>query len=94
MDCDDPNKELGNIQKEKDTPIISLHVLTGTTGYHNMRVHEKIKNQLVNILVNTGSTYNFMKLQSVQSFIVIIDNEDKLRAQQRCLGLSWEVQGL
>ena len=49
MDCEDHLDELGNNQKEEPIPVISLHALIGTTGYHTMRVQGKIKNQLVNI---------------------------------------------
>ena len=56
LDCEDHLQESNISPKEEDTPTISLHALTGTTGYHTMRVQAKIKNQLINILIDTGST--------------------------------------
>ena len=104
LDCEDSLNESVNVMKEEESPVISLHALTGMTGYHTMRVQGKIKNQLVSILVDTGSTDNFIdqqlvrkigvKLQVINSFTVTVANGDKLKAQFECPGLSWEVQGL
>ena len=101
LDCED---SIATDQKVEESPVISLHALTGTTDYHTMRVQGKIKNQLVNILVDTGSTHNFVdqqmvkqlgvKLKTIQSFMVTVANGDKLQAQQGCPNLTWEVQGI
>ena len=69
-----------------------------------MRVQGKIKNQLVSILEDSGSTHNFVdhmviknsweKLQSTNSLTLIVANGEKLKVQEWCPGLTWEVQGL
>ena len=41
-------------------PVISLHALLGTEGSQTMRIQGVIKNHKVIILVDTGSTYNFI----------------------------------
>ena len=78
--------------------------MIGTTDYKTMRVQGKIKNQLISILIDTGSTHNFVdqevvkklrvRLKNIQSFMVTVANSDKLKAQQRCPSLTWEVQGI
>ena len=104
LDCEEPSEEGVVVQKEEDSPVISLHALFGTTGYNTMRMQGQIRNQLVNILIDSGSTHNFVdpkviknagiKLQPVNSFTVTVANGDKLRVQQCCSGLCWEAQGL
>ena len=104
LDCEETSEEGVVVQKEEDSPVISLHALFGTTGYNTMRMQGQIRNQLVNILIDSGSTHNFVdpkviknagiKLQPVNSFTVTVANGDKLRVQQCCPGLCWEAQGL
>ena len=59
LDCEEPLGVAGVVPKEDDRLVISLHALIGTVGYNTIRVQGKIKNQLVSILVDTGSTHNF-----------------------------------
>ena len=82
----------------EDNLVISLHALIGINGYHTMRVQGKIKNQLVSILVDTGSTHNFVdqkivkkagvKLHSVNGMTITVANGEKLLAQEWCTGLT------
>ena len=78
-------------QKTEEAPVISLHALTGITDYNTMRVKGKIKNQLINILIDTGSTHNFVdqlvvkklgvRLKNTHSFMVTVANGDKIKTQ-------------
>ena len=84
--------------------MISLYALIRKNGYHTMRVEGKIRNQLVSILVDIGSTHNFVdqkvvknievKLQSVTGLTVTVANGEKLKADEWCTSLTWKVQGL
>ena len=47
-------------QSDIDSPIISLHVLTGTEGCQTMRVLGKIKRQSVVMLIDSSGTNNFI----------------------------------
>ena len=58
IDCSDSMEELG--QNVGDQPTISLHALIGTNDYQTMRMQGKIKNQCLIMLVDTGSTHNFI----------------------------------
>ena len=103
LDCEDSTDVVASAPNEENNPVISLHALTGTTAYQTMRVQGKIKNQLISILVDTGSTHNFVdqqaikrtgaRLHDVPSFIVTVANGDKLQVQKGCSDLIWEVQG-
>ena len=86
------------MQKEEERPVISLYALIKTSDYHTMRVQGRIKNQLVSILINTGSTHNFMdvkvvktvgeRLQCVNSLTVTMANRESLKVQELCPGLT------
>ena len=105
MDCVEHMEEMEAAAKEEEVrPVISLHAMLGTNGYQTMRLHGKIKNQLVNFLVDTGSTHNFLDhsvvkrtechSQDVGSLIITVANGEQLKAQEICPNLHWEVQGL
>ena len=104
LDCLNSLEKVEDVQKEKDMPIISLHALIGTKGYQTMRVQGLVKNQLVNVLIDTDNTHNFMdgkvikavgeKLHSINNFTITVANGEKFQVQDWCLGLTWEVQGL
>ena len=76
---------------ESDKPVISLYALFRTKGYQTMRVQRRIKNQTVVILVDTGSTHNFMdqavvkqvgwNLHIITNMTMTVANGERLRAQ-------------
>ena len=49
-----------NENMEGNGPMISLNALWGTEGHQTMRLFEKIKKQSLLILVDFGSTHNFI----------------------------------
>ena len=56
-------KTLADIKEDKEEdqqPIISLHAILGTGDSQTMRLQGKIKNTQLIILVDSGSTHNFM----------------------------------
>ena len=46
---------------------ISLHALVGTEGHQTMRIIGKIKNQTMIVLVDSGSSHNFINQKLVKS---------------------------
>ena len=83
---------------------ISLQAYWGTDSCNTMRMQGKIKNQSIIVLVDTGSTHNFMdstiakrlgcRLHHIQGLHVTVANGDTVRVQEACQGLSWTVQGI
>jgi predicted aspartyl protease len=79
-------------------PQISLNALEGTIGFHTMKV---IGKQVLHILVDSGSTYNFLnsslahKLQNNLTTITPITiqaaNGGKMSCTLVCKGLKWEI---
>ena len=103
-DCVESLEEVaGEQSNEGERPIISLHALVGTDGYQTMRLQGRIKNHKVIILVDTGSTHNFVdsavirrgcwSLQSIPHISVTVANGEKLQVQEMCAGLTVEIQG-
>ncbi|OMO81357.1 Retrotransposon gag protein [Corchorus olitorius] len=85
-------------------PIITLHALLGATGPQTMRVAGKIKNQWIMILIDTGSTHNFINTAVAKRLgcatlpmshvPVTVANGEALTCKEMCRQLKWEVQGL
>ena len=104
QDCMDSMEE-GEHKEDSEviSPTISLHALLGVEGCQTMRIMGKIKNQTLVMLVDSGSTHNFMdqtvarKLKCATRVIagvpVTIANGDTLKAQKICEGIKWEAQG-
>ena len=60
LDCIDHVEGVEDVEGEEDGPVISLHALISAAGYQTMKVQGKIKNKLVSILIDIGSTHNFV----------------------------------
>ena len=61
MDCVESQDEIPlNEGLECSSPVISLNALWGTEGCQTMRLFGKVKKQSLLILVDSGSTYNFI----------------------------------
>ena len=105
VDCRD--KLTGEMQKEGDedsSPVISLHALMGTEGCQTMRVMGRIKKQNLVVLIDSGSTHNFLDqtvvkrlkctTKSIVGVKVTVANGDALKAHELCELVQWESQGL
>ena len=81
-----------------------MHALIRTEGHQTMHMYGKIKNQLLVILVDSGSTNNFLDqstakrvkcaTQSIRGLKVTVANGEVLETQEVCKEVQWEVQGL
>lgn len=65
--CDEIDKEVELIQSDFDEGGISIHTLKGTHGIHTLQIEGMIKGQRITMLVNTGSTHNFISQTLVKS---------------------------
>ncbi|XP_072951725.1 uncharacterized protein [Typha angustifolia] len=82
---------------------ISMHAYTGANAPWILRVDGIVKNQMVRILINTGSTHNFMDKRMVKKIGIAIDATSRfnvalrdgttLRANNICQGVLLKFQG-
>lgn len=54
----------GAIDESTLSPQMSVHALDGTIDYRSMRVKGGIKRKMVHVLIDSGSTHNFMDLET------------------------------
>ena len=84
-------------------PVISLHALSGVTILQAMRMSGLIRGRLVHILIDSGSTHNFVnskfarKLDSCKvpspNFQVMVANSECLQCDEIYLAIPMEIQG-
>jgi len=86
------------------TPHISLDALEGTVGLNTMKVNGKIDKTTVCILIDSGSTHNFLnttlalklqfQLTAIKPMIVQAANGEKMVCKSMCRELRWKMQGI
>nr|CAD1837126.1 unnamed protein product [Ananas comosus var. bracteatus] len=89
------------------TPQISLHALAGQVmlpDYRTMRLSRTVKNKKVHILIDSGSTHNFLdttiatklgcSLEEVPAVKVTVADGNKLLSSSICRSFKWKMQGL
>nr|TKS09199.1 hypothetical protein D5086_0000096030 [Populus alba] len=86
------------------TPHISLDALEGTVGLNTMKVNGKMDKTTVCILIDSGSTHNFLnttivnklqfQLTPIKPMTVQAANGDKMVCKFMCKGLRWKMQGI
>ena len=99
-------EELEDDSGEEDAnPQISVHAINGlgTNGYRTMRVTVFVRKRPLHILVDSGSTHNFLdvnvakklgcKLEKVGPMRVDVANGSSLSCVAECKGLAWTLQG-
>jgi hypothetical protein len=88
---------------EDAIPEISFHALVGTAHPQTFQVIGKIGNQEVIVLIDWGSTHNFIEQSVVTKFglqvvcgksvQVTVGNKEIIECTGRCMGLSLSIQG-
>lgn len=71
--------EVLKLANQTDNPKISLHALTGSQNPKIMRLKGKIENQWLTILLNTGSTHNFLDPVVVERGRLVVDCIEKVK---------------
>jgi hypothetical protein len=100
----DTDEEEGDpIEGGEEEPIISLHALTGTPHPQTMRVRGAVGRFGLTILMDTGSTHNFINVQVAArlglkpthtgNMRVIVANGEKLECTGVCAGIILWIQG-
>jgi len=85
-------------------PQISLHALTGYTGPKTMRVSAQIGIRTILILIDSGSTHNFidhkiakilgLPITPITEFCVTVANGERLSCKEKYVDVKLRVQGL
>nr|TKS08041.1 hypothetical protein D5086_0000106910 [Populus alba] len=92
------------VSSREVTPHISLDALEGTVGLNTMKVNGKMVKTNVCILIDSGSTHNFLnttivnklqfQLTPIKPMTVQAANGDKMVCKFMCKGLRWKMQGI
>ncbi|KAH9686686.1 hypothetical protein KPL70_014455 [Citrus sinensis] len=87
----------------KETPVISLHALARAHSPQTMRLQSSISKVPLTILIDSGSTHNFIHhkfakiagLKPEQGCLlsVIVANGEKLTSPSHCKGVQLQLQG-
>ena len=90
-------------EEEDINPQISVHAISGmgTVGYKTMRVTVFIRKRPLHILIDSGSTHNFLdvnvakklgcKLEEIGPMKVDVANGSSLSCVAACKGLTWTL---
>ncbi|KAK4390037.1 hypothetical protein Sango_2067000 [Sesamum angolense] len=83
---------------------VSMHAMTGLHDYRTMRVTGNVRDKPVHILIDTGSTHNFLdletakrlgcKLDSTEPFPMTVANVNKMYSSFACKNFGWKMQGV
>nr|GEY56625.1 retrotransposable element Tf2 [Tanacetum cinerariifolium] len=83
----------------EEIPQIFLNALTGITSYRTMRVIGHFGKQKIHILIDSGSTHNFVdifmakklgcKIHKIDPLQVVVADGNKLVSDSMCRGFSW-----
>lgn len=110
VDADNPAPGDDNAPEEAplldsltDKPVISLHAITGSFGGSTIRVMGSAAGKPLQILVDSGSTHNFLDITTARKLgchdmqlpplNVGMDNNQILPCNLACHGFQWNLQG-
>lgn len=90
-------------QEQNEELQISINALTGSTSYRTMRIQGNFKKKLIIILIDSGSTHNFLNQEVIKRAGVQTTETDplpvsvadgtKMISTALCKGFKWEMQG-
>ena len=91
-------KEEGEVMSNSN-PYLSLHALEGTFNYQTMRLRGSVRKKMLNILIDTGSTHNFVScemaiklgcvMETVAKLKVLTANGEELKCNAICKQFKW-----
>ncbi|KAL5777367.1 hypothetical protein ACOSP7_010293 [Xanthoceras sorbifolium] len=100
---DDSNEDQREFNLDEQIPKISFHAIAGTNHPQTMRVIGKLGNKDITILIDGGSTHNFLDQSVVtrfgllverdQTFQVMVVNRERINCAGRCKGVPLLIQG-
>jgi len=90
--------------EEVDTPEVSLHSITGKDPKETMKTYGRIGLSTFVVLINSGSTHNFMSLSLARGLKlqpaeeggvdVTITSGEKIPSPEKCIQIPVEMQGM
>jgi hypothetical protein len=104
-DVGDPIVEVAEEQTSagEEEPLISLHAIAGCNGPKTMRIKAVIGKRTLVILIDSGSTHNFvdqkiahslqLAVKPVEEFVVKVANGERLRCRERYENVLITIQG-
>jgi hypothetical protein len=99
---DDGDVTMEEKEEEKgDVPEISLHTIMGKDVPDTMKVYGLIGRSMSLVLINSGSTHNFvslalaqlLKLQPTEGGKLMVASGEKIKSLGKCIGVPLDLQG-
>ncbi|GKC73880.1 reverse transcriptase [Tanacetum coccineum] len=91
-------------QTIEERPQISFNALSGVNSFKTIRIKGYMGKQLMHILMDTGSTHNFIamaaarrmgcQLRRIVPLEVSIANGNQMVSEYMCKGFEWTIQGI
>ena len=98
------DSETDSSDLDKGDPCISVNALSGSTSFSTMRVKGLVLDKSLHILIDSGSTHNFLDTQAAKNMNCVIENVDAHTitvadgTQIQCQGIvknfCWKLNGL
>ncbi|KAK9672380.1 hypothetical protein RND81_12G097000 [Saponaria officinalis] len=95
--------EQGYSVDDEIPPLISLNAINGNTTYQTMRVTGRVRGNALHILIDSGSTHNFLdvnvakklicRMKNTCPLVVSVANGDTILSKSMCEQFKWELQG-
>ncbi|KAL8087895.1 hypothetical protein AgCh_037873 [Apium graveolens] len=99
----DEEREMIQSVLEESEPCISVSTLAGGQNFQTMRIRGITKNKVISILVDSGSTHNFVDvnlakslncdLESIDTQSVTVADGNHIPCNQVCKSFCWEMGG-
>lgn len=93
--------EEGELIQIEDNCEVSIHAITGTQGVHTMKLQGHVKNAHISMLLDSGSTHNFISQALVRKLQlttepcspikVTVANGDSLQCDKKNFTIQMEV---
>ena len=87
----------------EDNPQLSLHALEGTYNFQTMMLKGTVGRKRICILIDSGSTHNFLDakmvgrlgciMEDILELRVMAANVNELVCRETCKEFSWIIQG-
>ncbi|KAL5790285.1 hypothetical protein ACOSQ2_005173 [Xanthoceras sorbifolium] len=97
-----PEEDEPEINREEMS--ISHHALTGCAGLQTIRLRGKVRHREITILVDSGSTHNFLdpntaqltgvEIEETETLWVTVGGGGKISSKAKCTQFTWAMQGV